>query len=330
MRQELNVIDFEGQVTIVTGAGRGLGRLYALELARRGAAVVVNDLGGTMHGQGADSSVADQVVDEITRAGGRAVASYDSVDSSEGGQAIVDTALDGFGRLDAVVSNAGIFNSIPFEQLAAEHWRRMLQVHLDGGFYLSQPAYKVMAKQKYGRFVFISSSAGNFGQPMEAHYAAAKTGLVGLSNVIAIEGAAHGICSNTVLPTGFSRMVTETVGDEKFLAESGFMRAIRPELVVPLVVFLASRACEFTHRNYSACAGRYARVFMGLGDGWLADPAAEPTADDILAHLDEVSATDKFIVPDSIVDEVLEVCDRLGISAMPGNAEVAFPQPTKR
>jgi NAD(P)-dependent dehydrogenase (short-subunit alcohol dehydrogenase family) len=330
MRQEHNVIDFEGQVTIVTGAGRGLGRLYALELARRGAAVVVNDLGGTMHGQGSDSSIADQVVDEIAQAGGRAVASYASVDSSEGGQTIVDTAVDAFGRLDAVISNAGIFNSIPFNQLTAEDWRRMLQVHLDGGFYLSQPAYKVMAKQRYGRVVFISSSAGNFGQPMEAHYAAAKTGLVGLSNVIAIEGAAHGICSNTVLPTGFSRMVTETVGDEKFLAESGFMRAIRPELVVPLVVFLASRACDFTHRNYSACAGRYARVFTGLGDGWLADPAAEPTADDILSHIDEVSATDKFIVPDSIVDEVLQVCDRLGISAMPDNAEVAFPEPTKR
>jgi len=330
MRQEHNVIDFEGQVTIVTGAGRGLGRLYALELARRGAAVVVNDLGGTMHGQGSDSSIADQVVDEIAQAGGRAVASYASVDSSEGGQTIVDTAVDAFGRLDAVISNAGIFNSIPFDQLTAEDWRRMLQVHLDGGFYLSQPAYKVMAKQRYGRFVFISSSAGNFGQPMEAHYAAAKTGLVGLSNVIAIEGAAHGICSNTVLPTGFSRMVTETVGDEKFLAESGFMRAIRPELVVPLVVFLASRACDFTHRNYSACAGRYARVFTGLGDGWLADPATEPTADDILSHIDEVSATDKFIVPDSIVDEVLQVCDRLGISAMPDNAEVAFPEPTKR
>jgi NAD(P)-dependent dehydrogenase (short-subunit alcohol dehydrogenase family) len=323
------MITFDDQVAIVTGAGRGLGRLYALELARRGAAVVVNDLGGTMHGQGADSSVADQVVEEITRAGGRAVASHDSVDSPQGGQAIVDTALDAFGRLDAMVSNAGIFNSIPFDQLSAEDWRRMLQVHLDGGFYLSQPAYKVMTKQRYGRFVFISSSAGNFGQPMEAHYAAAKTGLVGLSNVIAIEGAAHGILSNTVLPTGFSRMVTETVGDEKFLAESGFMRAIRPELVVPLVVFLASRACEFTHRNYSACAGRYARVFMALGDGWLADPATEPTADDIFAHLDELSATDNFIVPDSIVDEVLEVCDRLGISAMPDNAEVAFPEPTK-
>lgn len=323
------MIDFEGQVTVVTGAGRGLGRLYALDLARRGAAVVVNDVGGTMRGDGADASVADQVVDEIMKAGGRAVASHQSVDSPEGGQAIVGTALDTFGRLDAVISNAGIFNSIPFEALSPDDWRQMLAVHLDGAFYLSQPAYKVMAKQKYGRFVFISSSAGNFGQPMEAHYAAAKTGLVGLSNVIAIEGAAHGVLSNTVLPTGFSRMVTETVGDEKFLRESGFMRAIRAELVVPLVSFLASRACDFTHRNYSACAGRYARVFTGLGEGWLADTETEPTAEDILAHLDQVSATDRFIVPDSIVDEVLEVCDRLGISAMPDNAEVAFPEPTK-
>ncbi|WP_006242144.1 SDR family NAD(P)-dependent oxidoreductase [Mycolicibacterium tusciae] len=324
------MIDFEDQVAIVTGAGRGLGRLYALDMARRGAAVVVNDLGGTMRGDGADASVADQVVDEITKAGGRAVASHQSVDSPEGGQAIVDAAVDTFGRLDAVISNAGIFNSIPFEVLSPDDWRHMLRVHLDGGFYLSQPAYKVMAKQNYGRFVFISSSAGNFGQPSEAHYAAAKTGLVGLSNVIAIEGAAHGILSNTVLPTGFSRMVTETVGDENFLRESGFMRAIRAELVVPLVSLLASRACEFTHRNYSACAGRYARVFVGLGEGWVADAETEPTAEDILAHLDEVSATDKFIVPDSIVDEVLEVCDRLGISAMPDNAEVSFPEPTSK
>lgn len=323
------MIDFTGQAAVVTGAGRGLGRLYALELARRGASVVVNDLGGTMHGNGSDPSVADEVVAEIRAMGGSAVASHDSVDTPEGGHAIVETAVNAFGRVDTVVSNAGIFNSIPFDQLSPDDWRRMLQVHLDGGFYLSQPAYKVMTRQQYGRFVFISSSAGNFGQPMEAHYAAAKTGLVGLSNVIAIEGAAHGILSNTVLPTGFSRMVTETVGDEKFLAESGFMRAIRAELVVPLVVFLASRACEFTHRNYSACAGRYARVFVALAQGWLANPDGQPTADDVHAHQDEISATDPYIVPDTIVDEVLEVCDRLGISPMPDNAEIAFPEPTR-
>jgi NAD(P)-dependent dehydrogenase (short-subunit alcohol dehydrogenase family) len=308
------MIDFTGQVAIVTGAGRGLGRLYAIELARRGAAVVVNDLGGSMHGDGADTSIADAVVEEIERAGGVAAASHDSVDSPEGGEAIVRTAIDRFGRLDAVVSNAGIFNSVAFEDLSPTDWRRMLSVHLDGGFYLSQPAYREMKAAGYGRFVFISSSGGMFGQPMEAHYAAAKAGLVGLANVIAIEGAQHGILANTVLPFGFSRMVTETVGDPKALEETGFLKIIQPELVVPIVAFLASRACEFTHQNYSACAGRFARVFVGLGEGWLAEPDSNPTADDVAAHLAEVSATEPFTVPGSIFEEVFAVCDRLGVN----------------
>lgn len=307
------MIDFAGQSVIVTGAGRGLGRLYALELARRGAAVVVNDLGGSMRGDGSDPGVANDVVAEITAAGGRAVASHDSVDTPAGGAAIVATAVESFGRLDAVISNAGIFNSIAFEDLSVDDWRRMLSVHLDGGFYLSQPAYRVMKTQGYGRFVFVSSSGGMFGQPMEAHYAAAKAGLVGLSNVIAIEGAAHGILSNTVLPFGFSRMVTETVGDPKALEETGFLKLIAPELVVPLAVFLASRTCELTHHNYSACAGRYARVFVGLGDGWLAGADMAPTAEDIVANLDKVSATEPFVVPGSIFEEVFGVCDRLGV-----------------
>ena len=308
------MIDFAGQAVIVTGAGRGLGRLYALELARRGASVVVNDLGGSMHGSGADTSVADQVVDEIARAGGVAVASHDSVDSPEGGDAIVQTAIESFGRLDAVVSNAGIFNSIPFEDLSTDDWRRMLGVHLDGGFYLSQPAYRVMKSQGYGRFVFVSSSAGMFGQHMEAHYAAAKAGLVGLTNVIALEGAPHGILANTVLPYGVSRMVTETVEDAKALEESGLLQAIRPELVAPMVVYLASRACEFSHRNYSAFGGRFARVFIGLGRGWLAGQDTNPTADDVAAHLSEVSATEPFMIPESIYEEVFAVYERLGIS----------------
>lgn len=308
-------IDFTDQVAIVTGAGRGLGRLYALDLARRGASVVVNDPGGTMGGDGADTGVADRVVDEITGAGGKAVASHESVDSPEGGEAIVRAALDTFGRLDAVVSNAGIFTSIAFEDMTAADWRRMLAVHLDGGFYLSHAAYRVMKAQKYGRFVFISSSGGLFGQPMEAHYAAAKAGVVGLSNVLALEGAQHGITSNTVLPFGFSRMVTETVGDPKALAETGFLQIIKPELVVPMVVYLASRACEVTHHNYSACAGRFARVFVGLGEGWLAGPEGEPSAEDIADRLADISATEPFTVPGSIFEEVFAVCDRLGVAA---------------
>ena len=308
------MIDFKDQVAIVTGAGRGLGRLYAMEIARRGGSVVVNDVGSTMHGEGLDESVADRVVEQIERAGGVAVASHESVASGEGGESIVRTAVQRFGRLDAVVSNAGIFQTAEFDKLALEDWRRMLNVHLDGSFHVSQPAFRVMRSQGYGRFVFIASSAGLFGQPQSAHYAAAKAGIVGLANVIAIEGAAHGIMANSVLPFGSSRMVTETVGGERVAAQSAFLRAIDPELVVPIVVFLASRACGFTHRNYSAGAGRYARVFIGLGEGWLAEPGSKPTADDVAAHLAEVSATEPFSVPASIFDEVAEISGRLGIT----------------
>jgi NAD(P)-dependent dehydrogenase (short-subunit alcohol dehydrogenase family) len=306
-------IDLSDQVVIVTGAGRGLGRLYAHELARRGALVVVNDLGGTMAGAGSDARVADEVAADIRERGGTAVASYDSVASPAGGEAIVATALDSFGRLDAVVSNAGIFHTAPFDELTAEEWRRMLEVHLDGAFYLSQPAYRVMKAQRSGRFVFIASSAGLFGQPNSAHYAAAKAGTMGLANVIAIEGAEHGVLANCVLPFGYSRMVWELIGDRDDVEpEPGFLHAIEPELVVPIVVYLASRACELTHHNFSACAGRFARVFVGLADGWVSN-GREPTADDIAERIEHVAATDPYTVPTSIYDEVFSVCERLGI-----------------
>jgi NAD(P)-dependent dehydrogenase (short-subunit alcohol dehydrogenase family) len=309
------VIDFEGQAVVVTGAGRGMGRLYALELAARGASVVVNDLGSTMGGDGADAKVADAVVEEIRTAGGTALASYDTVDTPEGGTAIVDAALSRFGRLDAVVSNAGIFHTAPFDELTVDEWRRMLRVHLDGAFYLSQPAYRAMKASGGGRFVFIASSAGFFGQPNSAHYAAAKAGTMGLANVIAIEGAEHGILANCVLPFGYSRMVWELVGErDEIEPEPGFLHAIEPELVVPIVVYLASRSCQLTHHNFSACAGRFARAFAGLGEGWVADTPS-PTVDDIAAHLEQIASPDPHVIPGSIIDEVLQVCQQLEIGA---------------
>ncbi len=308
------MIDFSGQCVVVTGAGRGMGRLYALELARRGASVVVNDTGSTMGGAGVDASVADEVVAEIEAAGGSASASCDSVATAAGGQAIVDLALAEHGRLDAVISNAGILGSHPFDELPADDWYRMVDVHLHGGFHVVQPAYRAMKERGGGRFVFISSSAGVFGQPNSAHYGAAKAGLVGLSNAIAVDGAEHGIRSNTVLPFGYSRMVWETLGESASDPEvAGFFAAIAPERVVPVVVLLASDRCPVTHHNVSAGAGRFARAFVGLGEGWLAADG-EATAEDVLANWEDVSATEPHTVPSSIFDEVAELCARLGIA----------------
>jgi NAD(P)-dependent dehydrogenase (short-subunit alcohol dehydrogenase family) len=306
-------VDFGGQAVVVTGAGRGLGRLYALELARRGASVVVNDLGTSMAGDGCDAMVADTVVREIEAAGGVAVASHDSVDSSAGAQAIIDAALSAFGRVDALVSNAGIFQTRPFTELTTDDWHRMLRVHLDGAFHVSQAAYRVMQEQGYGRFVFVASSAGLFGQPSSAHYAAAKAGTLGLANVISIEGADHGILANTVLPFGYSRMVAETLGDDED-AVRGLIDAIRPELVVPIVAYLASDSCTVTHQAYSAFAGRFARAFVGLAEGWHADHGGDPTADDIAEHFEEIAAVEPFSIPSSIFDEVADVMTRFGIA----------------
>jgi NAD(P)-dependent dehydrogenase (short-subunit alcohol dehydrogenase family) len=310
------VIDFNGQAVVVTGAGRGLGRLYALELARRGASVVVNDIGGSMSGDGADPSVADQVVAEIHTAGGAAVASHDSVDSPEGGAAIVQCALDSFGRLDAVVSNAGIYGMSPFEDLTVEQWRRMLQVHLDGAFFLCQPAFRVMKEQGYGRFVLIASGLGAFGGETTAHYSAAKGGIIGFTNTLALEGAPHGIVANTVLPIGKTRMMDSgTEGRDLSPIEESLFAALQPERVVPMVVYLASRDCAVNRHNFSAGAGRYARAYMGLTEGWLADPSAPPaTADDIAAHLEEITSADGAWVPASMGDEMFSLLPRLGIA----------------
>jgi NAD(P)-dependent dehydrogenase (short-subunit alcohol dehydrogenase family) len=310
------VIDFEGQAAVVTGAGRGLGRLYALELARRGARVVVNDTGGSMTGEGADAAVADLVVDEIGRAGGTAVASYDSVATPEGGAAIVQAALDAFGRVDAVVSNAGIYEMASIDKITPERWREMLEVHLDGAFYVAQPAFRAMKDQGYGRLVFASSQMGAFGQHRNAAYAAAKAGIIGLANVLAQEGERHGILANTFLPIGATRMLDDSKGDRKVTAlEERFFARIDPERVVPLVVYFASRACSATHHNVSAGAGRYGRAFMGLTEGWLADPDGPvPTVEDISDHYTEIASTDRFAVPMSAWEEILGICARLGIT----------------
>src|SRR3954449_54976 len=289
-------IDFDGRVAIVTGAGGGLGRTYALDLAARGAAVVVNDLGGSVNGLGGDDSAAQKVVDEITAKGGQAVPSYDSVSTPEGGESIVKTAVSAFGKVDVVVNNAGILRDKSFTKLEWADLDAVLDVHLKGAFYVSQPAFKVMKENNYGRFVFTSSNSGIFGNFGQANYGAAKMGLVGLSNVLAIEGAKANILSNCIAPVARTRMTEELLG--------GAAEMLDPELVTPMVVFLASEQCTFTHETFSAAAGRYARVFVGLAKGWYACKDKHPTAEDILDNIDEIEKQEGYIVPTQSGDEL--------------------------
>ena len=266
-----------------------------------------------MSGDGTDASVADAVVAEIAATGGRAVASHDSVDTPGGGQAIVDQAMSSFGRLDAVVSNAGIFQTRPFEELTPDDWQRMRSVHLDGAFYLAQPAYRVMKAQGYGRFVMIASSAGLFGQPHAAHYSAAKAGVFGLTNVIAVEGAPHGILANAVLPFGQSRMVWETARRtarrRRIVHHRDPTRVGRTDGRVPREPNVHVQSSQlFRRRGPIRARVRRSRARAGWRRA-----ASQPTADDIDAHIDEVSATEPFIVPMSIVDEVIAIATRLGI-----------------
>ncbi|MFP5218484.1 MAG: SDR family NAD(P)-dependent oxidoreductase [Actinomycetes bacterium] len=292
----MSEISFDGRVAIVTGAGGGLGRTYALDLAARGASVVVNDLGGSVDGKGGDDTAAQKVVDEIKASGGEAVPNYDSVSTPEGGESIVQTAVDAFGKVDVVINNAGILRDKSFVKMEWDDLKAVIDVHLMGAFYVSRPAFKIMKENGYGRFVFTASNAtfGHFGQ---TNYAAAKMGLVGLSNTLAVEGARAGILSNVIMPVAKTRMTEELLGD--------FANYLAPELVTPMVTFLCSEANTVTHGAFSAAGGRYAAVNWTLGKGWFAGPDARPTAEDIQAHLDEIQSTEGFIIPGSTTDEIM-------------------------
>jgi NAD(P)-dependent dehydrogenase (short-subunit alcohol dehydrogenase family) len=292
----MSEIRFDGRVAIVTGAGGGLGKTYALELARRGAKVVVNDLGGSSRGEGGGTSMADQTVKEIRESGGEAVANYDSVAAPEGGEAIVQAALDGFGRVDVVINNAGILRDKTFAKLPPEDLEAVLAVHLKGAFFVSQPAFRVMKDNGYGRFLFTASAAGLLGNFGQTNYGAAKMGLVGLSNVLALEGAKYNIRSNVIAPIARTRMTEELLGP--------MAGALGPEFVTPLVTYLVSEQCELTHQIFSVGGGRYARMFVGLTPGWFAGKGVRPSAEDVRDHMDRVRDPKGYIIPDSVADEM--------------------------
>src|SRR5579862_2589001 len=253
-------IGFDGRVAIVTGAGGGLGRAHALLLAARGARVVVNDVGGSVSGEGGDAGPAQRVVDEIVAAGGEAVADTNSVATPEGGAAIVATALEQFGQLDIVVNNAGILRDKTFQNMTADLLGPVLDVHLKGAFYVTRPAWAHMRERNYGRVVNTSSNSGILGNFGQSNYGAAKMGLVGFTRVLAVEGAKYQIKVNAIAPIAKTRMTEEILGR---LGDK-----IEPQLVSPIVAFLAHEDCPVTGEVYSAGGGRIARFFIGLTPGY--------------------------------------------------------------
>ena len=290
----MSEIRFDERVAVITGAGGGLGKTYALELGRRGAKVVVNDLGGATDGTGGNSSMADETVKEIIEAGGTAVANYDSVATPEGGEAIIQTAIDNFGKADVVINNAGILRDKTFAKLEPQDLEAVVDVHLKGAFFVSQPAFRVMKENGYGRFLFTASAAGIFGNFGQSNYGAAKMGLVGLSNVLSLEGAKYNIKSNVIAPIANTRLTKDLLGP---MAEK-----LEPEYVTPLSVFLVSEANDHTHEVYSVGGGRFARIFVGLTQGWTTQDV--PAVEDVAAHMEAVRNEAGYIVPGSIADEM--------------------------
>ena len=245
---------FDGRVAVVTGGGRGLGRSYALLLAEHGAKVVVNDPGGNLTGDGTDAAAADEVVREIVAAGGQAVASTDSVATPDGGKAIIDTALDRFGRIDVLVHNAGIVRRAALREMSYDDFETVLDVHLRGAFHVLRPAFPVMCDAGYGRIVLTSSIGGLYGNHGVANYAVAKAGVIGLSNVAALEGAEHGVRSNVIVPAAVTRMAEGI--------DTSAYPPMGPELVAPVVGWLSHESCSITGELLIALAGRVATAAM--------------------------------------------------------------------
>jgi NAD(P)-dependent dehydrogenase (short-subunit alcohol dehydrogenase family) len=275
-------LGFDGKVAIITGAGGGLGRQHALLMASRGALVVVNDLGGAVDGTGSDKGAADKVVDEIKALGGEAVADTNSVATAEGGEAIVQSALDAFGTVDIVINNAGILRDKAFHNMDESLVDPVFDVHLKGAFNVTGPAFRVMRDKGYGRIISTSSAAGIFGNFGPANYGAAKMGLVGFTRVLAVEGARFNIAANAIAPIALTRMTEDLLGD--------LGQKLQPDYVAPLVTFLAHESCDATGRVFSVGGGRVAEVFIGECQGF----------------------TDANLSPESVRDNWSTICDRDG------------------
>jgi NAD(P)-dependent dehydrogenase (short-subunit alcohol dehydrogenase family) len=313
----MSQLRFDGRVAIVTGAGGGLGKSHALLLAARGARVVVNDVGGSVTGEGSDVGPAKQLVDEIRASGGEAVADVNSVATPEGGAGVVQTAMDNFGRIDIVVNNAGILRDGTFDAMTADLLDPVLDVHLKGAFNVTRPAFVIMREQGYGRVVSTCSASGILGSPHKSNYAAAKTGLIGFTRVIAAEGAAHNIKANALSPIAYTRMLAHSLEGPEADDQLGpqaeevkqqltkmFTETLAPELVSPAVAFLAHEDCPVSGELYTAGGGQVSRWFIGRTTGYF---NRELTIDDVAEHFEEIRDEIGYTVMNDPAEEVGQV-----------------------
>jgi NAD(P)-dependent dehydrogenase (short-subunit alcohol dehydrogenase family) len=293
----MSELRFDDRVAVITGAGRGLGRAYALLLAARGAKIVVNDPGGSLKGDGIDASPAEQVVQEIRKSGGEAVACTESVATPEGGGAIVQAALDHFGRIDILIHNAGNVRAASLKEMTQADFDAVLDVHLRGAFHVVRPAFPLMCKAGYGRIVLTSSIGGLYGNHRVANYGVAKAGLIGLSNVVALEGAAEGVKCNCIVPGAVTRMA-EGIDISAY-------PPMTPELVAPVVGWLAHESCTITAEMLISIAGRVARAFIAESPGVY---RSSWSIEDVAAEMGAIRKTDAPVVfpvvPSAHIDHI--------------------------
>ena len=294
-------VRFEDKVVIVTGAGGGLGRAHALLFAKHGARVVVNDLGGSTHGESANASAADKVVAEIRDAGGTAVASHDSVTD---GEKIVQAALDSFGRIDVVVNNAGILRDKTFHKMEDADWDLVYKVHVEGAYKVTRAAWPHLREQNYGRVIFTASTSGIYGNFGQSNYGMAKLGLYGLTRTLAIEGRKNNLLVNAIAPTGGTRMTEGLIPPQVF-------EQLKPELVSPLVVYLGSEQCQDTSGLFEVGGGWMGKVRWerSLGAGF--DPRAGFSPEDVAAHWQQIVDFDNAAHPKDNMEALKEMMANL-------------------
>jgi len=284
----MSEVRFDGRVAIVTGAGGGLGRSHALLLASRGAKVVVNDLGGSRDGSGSGAhNMADVVVDEIKAAGGEAVANYDGVDTLQGGENIVKTAMDAFGKVDICIANAGILRDRAFHNITEEDWDKIFAVHVKGSFNVIQPAFRIMRQNNYGRIIVTTSNAGLYGNFGQANYSSAKTAVLGFASTLELEGAKYNVKANVIAPVAASRLTEDVMPPQ-------VLERLKPELVSPVVAYLCSEECQVSGNIFTAGGGYVGRAAIVESKGAIFPDISIEAVRDSFAKITDMTGAEEF------------------------------------